>query len=57
MEAHLAGNWTAKAEYLYMDFGFLSIAPAQTLDATVATTINPRLTANIVRAGINYKLN
>ncbi len=57
LEAHLAGNWTAKAEYLYMDFGFLSIAPAQTLDATVATTINPRLTANIVRAGINYKLN
>ena len=57
LEAHLGGNWTAKAEYLYMDFGFLSVAPAPTLDATVAATINPRLTSSIVRAGINYKLN
>jgi len=57
LEAHLGGNWTAKAEYLYMDFGFLTIAPAVTADATVAATINPRLTSNIVRAGINYKLN
>ena len=40
-----------------MDFGFLSIAPAVPVDATVAATINPRLTSNIVRAGINYKLN
>jgi iron complex outermembrane receptor protein len=56
LEAHLGGNWTAKAEYLYMDFGFFSIAPASPVDATVAATINPRLTSNIVRAGINYKL-
>ena len=57
LEGHLGGNWTAKAEYLYMDFGFLSVAPARTLDAPVATTINPRLTSSIVRAGLNYKLN
>ncbi len=57
LEAHLVGNWTAKAEYLYMDFGFLSIAPASPVDGAAATAINPRLTDNILRAGINYKLN
>jgi hypothetical protein len=40
-----------------MDFGSLSIAPALPADATVAATINPRLIGNIVRAGLNYKLN
>ena len=57
IEARLVGDWTAKAEYLYMDFGSLSIAPALPADATVAATINPRLTDNILRAGLNYKLN
>ena len=55
LEAHLFGNWTAKAEYLYMDFGSLAIVPALPLDATVVAVINPRLTDNIVRAGVNYK--
>ena len=38
-----------------MDFGSIATVPAVTLDATVATIINTRLTDNIVRVGVNYK--
>jgi outer membrane immunogenic protein len=43
IEGRLAGNWTARLEYLYLDLG------------TVATAFNSRVTDNIVRAGLNYK--
>ena len=45
LEAALAGPWTAKVEYLYVDLGRGgSILGADT-----------RFNANIVRAGLNYR--
>jgi outer membrane immunogenic protein len=59
IEAALWGNWTAKAEYLYLDLGrspnsfeFSSPAVAST-PATVTTTSTFR--DHIVRAGVNYR--
>ena len=47
-----AGNWSARAEYLYIDFGdgpTIQVAPSGT------SLVVGKLTDNIVRAGINYK--
>jgi iron complex outermembrane receptor protein len=55
LEMQVFGNWSAKAEYLYMDFGSLGIAPSLSPDATVAVVINPRVTDHIVRVGVNYR--
>ena len=55
IEARLAGNWTAKLEYLYLDLGSVSTVPTPAANATVAVAFNSRVTDNIVRAGINYK--
>ena len=54
IESRLAGNWTAKLEYLYLDLGTVS-TPTPATNATVATAFTSRVTDNIVRAGINYK--
>src|SRR5208337_2834100 len=57
VEAHLAGNWTGKIEYLHMDFGNASTAAADPLNATpLALGINTRITDDILRLGLNYKL-
>ncbi len=58
IEAALWGNWTAKAEYLYMDLGQLAanisaIALPGGGAATLTTTSSIR--DNIVRAGVNYR--
>lgn len=45
IEAAFAPNWTAKVEYLYVDFAGLNVPGAGTVN----------LTENLVRAGINYK--
>lgn len=42
LEFGFIGNWTAKAEYLYVDLG--SLAPT-----------NASFTANLIRAGVNYR--
>jgi iron complex outermembrane recepter protein len=55
IEGRLAGNWTAKLEYLYLDLGTVSTVPTPAANATVATAFNSRVTDNIVRAGLNYK--
>ena len=59
IEYALNRNWTAKVEYLYVDFG--------SVDTTLSTTVTPPKTtpnqmatsadlhANIARAGINYR--
>jgi outer membrane immunogenic protein len=49
VEFALSGNWTAKAEYLYVDLG--------SADCGVACPagLDTSLTSNIVRAGINYR--
>jgi outer membrane immunogenic protein len=50
IEYAFAQNWTAKAEYLFVDF------PTVTLTAGGAS-FSSKETENIVRAGVNYKFN
>jgi outer membrane immunogenic protein len=50
LEAAIAGPWTAKVEYLYVDLGDVN-CPAGS--CAVATNVDFR--ANIVRAGLNYR--
>jgi opacity protein-like surface antigen len=55
IEGHLAGNWTAKIEYLYLDLGTVTTIPAPAANATTAVAFNSRITDNLVRVGVNYK--
>ena len=53
IEAALAGNWTAKLEYLYLDLGTLSV---NTTDIDGGPfTVNNRVRDQIVRVGLNYR--
>ena len=47
-------NWTAKAEYLYVDLGNM-YCPIGNCSTTTAIPTTVSFTENIVRAGINYK--
>ena len=52
LEAALAGNWTAKVEYLYVDLGSFNCG----LNCGAGlTTDNVSFHANLLRAGVNYK--
>jgi outer membrane immunogenic protein len=53
----LTGNWSVKAEYLYLDFGSvtLPVAVSNTAAFTQTMQINADLSAQIVRVGINYR--
>jgi outer membrane immunogenic protein len=51
IEFALAGNWTAKAEYLYVDLGNASCG----LSCGVASVNNVSFHENVGRAGINYR--
>ena len=54
MEAALLGNWTAKVEYLYMDFGTVTdVTPALIPGSGLVNTIH--LQDHIVRVGLNYR--
>jgi outer membrane immunogenic protein len=58
VEAGLGGNWSAKAEYLYVNFGTISstaaIFPVAGLrQGTLNHSAN--LNASIVRVGLNYR--
>jgi outer membrane immunogenic protein len=61
LEAPLAGNWTAKAEYLYMDLGnvtnsFSSALGAGAAPATIQTTTSTyEVRDHVVRVGLNYR--
>jgi outer membrane immunogenic protein len=58
VETHLAGGWTAKAEYLYADFGTVNqtFATPTTAAGTFSTfTSSHGLTDHIIRLGLNYK--
>ena len=46
----IAGNWTAKIEYLYADLGDTTCSAAA---CGIATNVD--LQINIVRAGLNYR--
>ena len=50
VEAALAGNWTAKLEYLYVDLGSVGCTVA-----TCGAPANVDLRANVVRAGVNLR--
>ncbi|MGA7487943.1 MAG: TonB-dependent receptor, partial [Xanthobacteraceae bacterium] len=57
LEGRLFGNVTGKVEYLYLDFGTVSTSVHNPLNATpIALASNAHITDNIVRAGLNYKL-
>jgi outer membrane immunogenic protein len=60
LEASLGGNWTGKVEYLYMDLGSANASvtffnPQFAANSTITTSSTIR--DNIVRAGLNYRLN
>jgi outer membrane immunogenic protein len=51
VEFALAGNWTAKVEYLYVDLGNAGCG----INCGLPANSNVSFTANIVRGGINYR--
>jgi len=51
LEFAIAGNWTAKAEYLYVDLGKFNCG----ISCGALATDNVSFTTNIVRAGVNYR--
>jgi outer membrane immunogenic protein len=60
VEGKIAGNWTAKLEYLYMDLGSVNAGPiATTILVPVRTnagaSYSSHFTDNILRVGINYQ--
>jgi opacity protein-like surface antigen len=55
IEGRLAGNWTGKIEYLYLDLGTVTVIPAPAMNSTTAVAFNSRITDNILRVGVNYK--
>jgi len=58
IESHLGGNWTGKIEYLHLDFGSASAASANPLNATpLLLGLNTRITDDILRFGLNYRIN
>ena len=54
VESTIGGGWTAKLEYLYMDFGNTESTIATPVLGTLVNT-SRRFTDNIVRVGFNYK--
>jgi iron complex outermembrane recepter protein len=55
-EARLAGNWTGKVEYLYLDFGRVSTSATNPLNSTpLAINFDSRVTNQVARVGLNYK--
>ena len=63
VESHLWGNWSVKAEYLYVDLGriddtFVISAPLfaiPALPSTFSIATSSRFTDHIVRVGVNYR--
>ncbi len=51
VEWAFANNWSAKIEYLYIDFGNGPTVPV----TTVVNVVSGKMTDNIVRLGVNYK--
>jgi len=60
VEGRIAGNWTAKLEYLYMDLGTVSAGPIALtgilvpVRTTGAVSYSSHFTDNILRVGVNY---
>ena len=57
VERHLIGNLSGKIEYLHMDFGADSVSAGNPNNATpLALGLRSRITDDIVRVGLNYRL-
>jgi outer membrane immunogenic protein len=54
-EAALGHGWSAKIEYLYLDFGNVSDRFAPTFAPLLTTEYTSHITDNVVRLGANYK--
>ena len=54
VEGALGGGWTAKVEYLWVDLG--KSTETTTVGGVLVSTFDSRVTDNIVRVGLNYKL-
>ena len=55
VEGKITSNWSAKLEYLYMDFdgfraGSFSLAPASAITGNVDTSFHD----HVLRVGLNY---
>ena len=53
LEWAFADRWSAKAEYLYIDFGDGPTVIANT--ASTLAIVSGKMTDNIARLGVNYK--
>jgi outer membrane immunogenic protein len=51
------GNWSAKVEYDYMDFGTknLNMSFQKPANATFVINVNDRETLQVVKAGLNWR--
>jgi high affinity Mn2+ porin len=57
LETHLIGNLSGKIEYLHMSFGADSVSAGNSNNATpLALALRSRITDDIVRVGLNYRL-
>ena len=57
LEGRLFGNWTGKIEYLHMDFGSFRATPDTAANTATMFDSDARITSDVVRVGVNYKLN
>jgi outer membrane immunogenic protein len=59
IEGAIAGHWTARLEYLYVDLGTVSNTFTSSVPAigggTISSNFSSRITDNIVRVGLNYR--
>jgi outer membrane immunogenic protein len=55
IEAHVTGNWTAKVEYLYMDFGSISHSAVVLNAPPNRVVFDTDITDHVLRVGLNYK--
>ena len=58
IETAVFGNWSAKLEYLHMDFGHLSddlAVSSPLLLPNLATRLSGNIRDDVVRAGVNYR--
>jgi outer membrane immunogenic protein len=51
LEFAVVGNWTAKAEYLYVNLGKFNCG----LSCGLTATDNVSFSTNLVRGGVNYR--
>jgi outer membrane immunogenic protein len=58
IEARLAGRWTGKVEYLYLDLGTVSGGTVGVAGLQGGNTFgfSSRVHDHVVRAGVNYQL-